>query len=185
MNGRILKMTLLLVGCSIFSGCVTKQLWQDSAFNEPCPNPNLHLYYSESKRDVLAVYDELHEPSSLAHTKAYYVFKSAMRSNPNKPAFVDARKTNGLVLIPITSTNAIALGVKTNRFARVEANGSTFTLYLNGEERGPFDLPVYPSGFHRATQVALTPVAVAADTAIVGTVVGAYWAYAWAGSNNH
>lgn len=180
MNGRILKLALLIVGWSLCCGCVTKRLWENSGFNEPCPNSNLHLYYSQSKDDVLVVYDELHEPYATARKRAYYLFQSSAHVNPAKPTFVDAREANGLEMIPIISTNDVAFKAKTNRFARVDASGETFTLNINGGPRGPFDLPVYRSGFDRAVQISLTPVAVAADTVIVGSVVGAVVAYGWA-----
>jgi hypothetical protein len=166
---------VILVG-HLCCGCVTRTLWEDKAFNEPSPQPNLQLYYSEQKRDVFVVYDELREPSSSVCRRGYFL--KERRAENQRPLFVDPRGTKQLRQIPIvTQTNAPAA----NAFA-VLHDPAKFSLTINGEQKGPYELPVYPSGFHHSAQIALTPLAVTADTVIVGSVVGGLVVYWWASS---
>ncbi len=168
-------MALLLVAWSSCCGCVTKRLWDDIEFNEPSPDPHLQLYYSEARKDILVVYDEVREPSAKIRRRAYFLNDSAKHG---KPAFVAVAATNELKRIPIVvRTNAAQSA--TNAFIAIQQSPTTFTL--KGDEKEIYDLPVYPSGIHQGTQIALTPAAVLADTVIVGSVVGIIVLIIWKG----
>jgi hypothetical protein len=179
MNRKVANTTAIFVVWYLCCGCVTKRLWEEKAFNEPSPQPNLQLYYSEQKNDVLAVYDELREPSSSVTRRSYYL--NAARASTGKPLFVDPRETNQLQQIQVVAKKVTELPhLHTNNYAVV--GESTFSVRMNGVDKGPYELPVYPSGLHQGTQIALTPLAIVADTVIVASVVGAIVAYAYASS---
>lgn len=175
---------LVVVIWSCCSGCVTKRLWEEKEFNEPSPQPNLQLYYSDQKRDVLVTYDELRESSSSVYRRGYYLNEFAKtRAKHPKPTFVDSRETNNLQQIPVV-TKIDTTRPTTNSYAVLHDDGQ-FSVTLNGARTGPFELPVYQSGFQQAAQIALTPAAVVADTVIVASVVGAIVAYSYARGNTH
>jgi len=170
MNFKAIHFCLIAVVWSCCCGCVTKRLWEDKAFNEASPQPNLQLYYSETKRDVLVVYDEVREPSSSVCRRGYYL--NHYQAPTQKPAFVDLRATNQLTSIPIlVKTNAATPPPGAKSFAVLD-DTAKFSVTVNGIQRGPYELPVYPSGFHQGAQIALTPATVVADAVIAGTVVG-------------
>jgi hypothetical protein len=180
MKTKAFNAVTALLLLSFSCGCVTHRLWQDKAFNEPSTAPNVQLYYSEMRRDVLVTYDEVRPASDTIRRRGYYLLENSNRqAQGRKPVFVDLTQTNQLQQIPVfvkgttRPTNGIVCVVS-------EADAATFKVFLNDKETGPHDLPVYPSGFHRGTQLALTPAAVVADTAIVGSVVGLIAAYFWA-----
>ncbi|MDB6058469.1 MAG: hypothetical protein JWO95_2313 [Verrucomicrobiales bacterium] len=178
MNRKLANLMAVFLAWYFCCGCVTKRLWEEKAFNEPSPQPNLQLYYSEAKHDVLVVYDELHERSSSVIRRGYYL--NGHRSNVGKPLFIDRPATNQLQQIPMfVKTNAEILHVNTNIYA-VLGEPATFSLTVNGVQKGPYELPVYPSDFHQGTQIALTPLAVIADTVIIASVAGAIVAYMYA-----
>lgn len=170
MGRRLTNFTTVFLAWWFCCGCVTKRLWEEKAFNEPSPQPNLQLYYSEVRNDMLVAYDELHEPSSTVVRRCYYL--KQQRDQSHKPLFVDLRATNQLHQIPVLfKARGEILQPETNTFAVLNDAGN-FSLHVRGEQKGPYELPVYPSGFHQGTQIALTPAAVVADTVIAGTVVG-------------
>jgi hypothetical protein len=175
MNRNLANVSVVFLVWYFCCGCVTKSLWEDKAFNEPSPQPNLQLYYSETKRDVLVVYDEIREPWSSVYRRGYFL--NDQRGHNEKPVFVDVRATNQLRQIPVVAKAPPHLArAATNSFA-VLVDPAKFSVTVNGEQTGIYELPVYSSGFHQGTQIALTPAAVLADTVIIGSVVGAVVAY--------
>ncbi len=166
--------SVLLAGLLLGNGCVTHKLWQEKAFNEPAPNPNLRLFHAEQKRDVLVAYDEIPDPSTKVRRRAYYLYEFSMKPTfARKPSFVDPQRTNHLQEITLVAAPASAsYSPNTNLYAITESNGTSFTLNSEGRQLSSHELPVYPSGLHRGTQIALTPAAVFADTVMACSIIG-------------
>jgi hypothetical protein len=176
---RVSRFVLALAGAGCLAGCATKSLWVDQAFNEPAPNPNLSLFQSGPEGSTLVAYDELSERRAGIRRRAYYLEKYDPQTMPaRKPPFVDPAKTNGMSPIPVLRPPvAFGLSQSTNLYAVAATNGPTFALCSRGATNSLCELPVYSDGFHRATQIALTPFAVAADALLVASVVGLiFWA---------
>jgi hypothetical protein len=172
MKVKALKAVTLLLVYGLSCGCVTRRLWENAEYNEPSSTPNVQLYYSDAKHDVLVTYDELRPISDTINRRGYFLLENSHQSHrARKPVFVDVHQSNQLKKIPIV---AKGMPHATNEVVGIvaEANARTFDVILNGQLTGPYDLPVYSSNARTAMQIALTPAAVVADTIIAGTVVG-------------
>jgi len=159
-------------GCT--SGLTTSLVWRIKAYH-PAEMPRLNLATSTQKNDVLVQYDECFAKSSTLRPRAYWLLEYAAKDtnsmNRPKPEFVNLADYTNLCVVPMVKPRE---AIPTNGYCVLPtANQLAFTLWRNGTELGNYNLPVYfnapPVTFWR---VALTPVTVAADTAIVIGVVG-------------
>jgi hypothetical protein len=179
---RGLLLLPLLVLPFLTSGCVTHKLWTESGldeWNEPAPNPNLHLYENEQRHDVLVVYDEYSERVEKTRTRAFYLHKNqSLLLKSARPHFVNPRASAGLSPVPTFWPKTFETpNPPVQLFAFATTNNPDFTVYDRGGEIGSYTLPVYADGIGRAERVALTPMAATADVAIVGGIAGCYWIY--------
>ena len=176
---------LVLVNCS---GCATGYLWSESdmaGYNEPVPANRLALCDAPEQNDVLAQYDECPSGRGAPRRRAYFVFENAQRTvSAKQPRFVSLTNSSGLVPIPLyrtagASTNmAHAFGLQ----AIQTENPNRFTLVkATGESLGTFDLPTYHAPFWTAKCLALTPLTVAVDATIIGSIAFGLYAYARVG----
>jgi hypothetical protein len=154
------------------SGCMTRKLWTESKldeWNEPAPNPNLHLFRAENPDHVLVVYDEFSDRHETTRTRAFFL--EATNFTPVRPQFVALNSAAGLAPVPVffhAPTNFVASFYEVN-------SASGFTLFSNGRTNGPYLLPIYDDGLGRWEKTAWTPVAVTLDLSIIGGAVGCVW----------
>jgi hypothetical protein len=176
MNMKYLKyglLILLVCQAALLTGC-TSALWEKQSFADryrPANPPNLQLFYSESAKDVLVEYDEVSTGAPVVQRRAYWLEPNAMKvATDCKPRFVPAANTPDFAAVPVTDNPANpAVSSYRGLYAVVATNGQSFTLCLGEKEATVYKLPVYFGGSRqRAKQVLLTPIAVAADAAIVG-----------------
>jgi hypothetical protein len=173
----VIRFLFTLVGVLLVNGCVTGKLWQEKSFNEPAPDPKLCLFHAGQRNDVLVQYDELNERRGEVRRRAYFLYEYGQQSDSRKkPRFVGPAGTNQaspitIVVPPVPP----ALAQSTNLYAVVATNHGAFALCAQGRELSSHDLPVYPDGHHRASQILLTPLAVTADVVLVASVVGLIW----------
>ena len=170
---------LLATGCATAEKCsLTRRLWENGdlrKFSEPAPNPNLALFDATNHADVLVQYDALSEKHSDVNRRAYFLqHNQALTAAGKKPDFVKPELADGMETIPVFSasaavTNPPPVGMT---FAVLARGGRAFTLYQPPESPKTFDLPVYCETSGAAARVALTPLAVAGDTAMVTAVAG-------------
>ena len=87
------------------TGCVTSALWESerySRIHEPALPLNLHLYQSETKRDVLVQYDEWIDVNEKVCVRTYWLGQDGEPGrNPHKPNFVSSHMAEGLSPIPL------------------------------------------------------------------------------------
>ena len=174
-----------LVTLTFATGCATAEkyslthkLWGNGdmrKFSEPAPNPNLALFDAANHADVLVQYDALSEKHSAIQRRAYFLqVNQARTAAGKKPEFVKSELAAEMAPIPVFSTTDVVTNPPPVEmtFAVLARDGRAFTLYQPPESPKAFDLPVYCETSGTAMRAALTPLAVAGDTAMVGAVAG-------------
>ena len=162
---------LLLCGCR--TGLTTSVVWRIKDYHPASP-PNLRLSTLPGTSDVLVQYDEQFARSHWVKPRAYWLLAYAARDTNSlerpKPRFVNtATLTN---LCPVMLPGGRESRPMNGWCALPSWDQRSFTVWQNGTALGEYRLPVY-SNAPPATwgRVALTPVAVTTDAAIVAAVI--------------
>src|SRR5580692_10590265 len=100
---------MLLAAQTVFiSGCCTPALWEEAAFDHchhPANPPNLQLFYSNERKDILVKYDESSDTDKSSRLRCYWLEPNTMRVNKErKPHFVSAKEGANLLPIRILGT---------------------------------------------------------------------------------
>ena len=177
---------LALLLTLLTGGCTTNALWNKTdldAWNEPAQNADARLFDAEHKRDLLVVYNEYSERHDSVRPRAYFLNQNQDRvAQGRKPHFVSTRCSRNL---PLVQTFQTATENDTNFpptiYAIISANQQSFTIYSSGETNN-YSLAVYNDGRAQKVRIALTPVAVTADLAIIGGFWGCWFLYGLAES---
>ena len=176
---RFWSLGLLTAQTILLGGCVTSKVWEEgqfARFHEPARPPNLLLFHSDQRGDVLVEYDEWREGDESTRRRAYWLGQNTARLQVGrKPQFVPVQHGADLAPIPAVAAPLIHGEVAAERGCAVISN-QTFVLYTGENKMGAYELPVYRDASGRVKQVAITPLAVAADLTIVG---GFLFVWAW------
>lgn len=181
MNFRLcVQLSLLALISCLMTGCVTSALWEDGRFDrfhEPAAPPNLRLFESAERHDILVQYDEWLDVNEKLRTRTYWLERDREPfRNPHKPAFVSSRAAEGLSPIPIYNLAASMMQTNTGLAAVLVGNPPGFILYSGDRELGNFALPVYDDDSATAKKVLLTPLAVTADAGLIAACLFLlYW----------
>ena len=171
--------SLLLTGC-------TAQLWncQTRSFCEPAANPDLALYESKSKSDVLVEYTAISDLRDQAVRLAYFSEANKKRiAAGEKPRLVNPKQARKMQPIPIMGLSAkINPPAAPNGIVEVAGDQRSFTLYRPGHKPENGALPFYQDGYGTAEKVALTPVTVLADASMASAVAAVFAWYVCAQS---
>ncbi len=177
-RGLLLPLLVIAPGLLV-SGCTTA-LWDKSTFAHyyrPADTPDLHLFYSPQRQDVLVRYNERQDSDERIHPRNYWLERNSSNiDRKQKPKFVSIKSTEALVPIPLheTFTNTPA-GSLNGLHATAKRDQDLFTLCTGQDQLEHYRLPVYSGGgSQKVKQVLLTPFAVAVDATIVGAVIGYY-----------
>jgi hypothetical protein len=190
---------LLLAGLSLlFAGCetvrnysVTSNLWETRNFSKtaaPASPANLKIFEAGAGGRLLVSYDEYSERRKKVLPPTYWLAENReIIDAGNRPNFVKISRAGSLLPLlecaePVECTNRATL--TQTSYAPAE-NGQSFVLCRPGLAEGPYKLPVYDERSGTPTKVALTPLAVAGDAAIVGLVVAVIAACEWVASGGH
>ena len=167
----------------LLNGCATSALWEEGRFaryHDPAHPNHLRAFHSRQKDDVLVVYDEVRDDDDSLRQRAYWLRENGGPTpNPHKPHFVSNSSAKGLSELPILNSGDTNQPPATGYYLLMTSNHQDFGLYLNGQNLGDYELPVYPDRTGRALQVMLTPITVVADITVIGGVI---FLYAWAGN---
>ena len=158
-------------GCR--SGLTTALVWQVGEYH-PAHLPRLQLSTVSGTNDLLVQYDECFEKSKTIRPRAYWLFTYSNRDTNSvcrpKPKFVNPERIPNLA--PIKMLCGPDVATNSGYCVRKVNNPRAFELWRDGAEVGSYRLPVYtnapPTTWGR---VALTPVTVTTDTAIVATAL--------------
>ena len=168
---------LLGTGCeTVEKYSLTYRLWDNGdlrKWTEPAPNPNLALFDTTNRADVLVQYDAFSEKHSTVKRRAYYLQQNAERiSAGKKPEWVQSSVADGMKPIAVLPAQGAGSNLPPDlpSFAVVTNEGRAFTLYRPPKSEATFDFPVYPETSGTPTRIVLTPFAVAGDTVMVGAV---------------
>ena len=177
-------LSLVLCGCeTVRDYSVTYKVWNNEEwrhFAGPAPDPHLALFETANANDILVQYDEMSDTSGRIRRRGYFLYPNLKRVQENKrPDFVKPALASGLKPIelqdsPLSTTDPHPMP---GFYAVIARGGREFTLYRPGGTEGPYELPDYLKSNRTAARVLLTPLAVAADSVMVGlvaSVVGAY-----------
>ena len=171
----IVSLTPLAAGCDTMrDSTMTGRLW-DAAVNRclPAPKPNLKLYRTLDRDDVLVTYDELREKDDSIRRRAFFVKPNARKLEERKrPKFISPAKVSALKLIPVAEAGNTNAPTGELVWVKISQDSQEFTLVWHGADLGPFVLPVYVdrgSAFRRAV---VTPITGAGDVIVVVIIVG-------------
>src|SRR2546422_999205 len=108
MNPWKLGWLIMLATQGLFlGGCATSALWEEGRFaryHEPANPPNLRLFHSSQRQDVLVEYDETRDTDEAIRRRAYWLDRNAARlRDRSKPRFVSVKDTKNLTPIPVVA----------------------------------------------------------------------------------
>ena len=161
-------------GCT--SGLTTSLVWRKNLYH-PAATPRLCLMTSPQRDDVLVEYDECFAKSDDVRPRAYWLLAHAGSINnpadPPKPKFVNPADCENLAPVPSVCSES---DVATNGFCYKEESGlHSFVLWHDGKMMGTCTLPIYSNAPPVTVgRVALTPVTVATDAAIITLILFCY-----------
>ena len=167
---------LLLLATPFLNGC-TALLWNKTTFANycrPATPPNLALYYSVERKDLLVQYDEKREHDKHVHRRCYWLDSNTDRvRRGGQPRFVSSALAQGLDLVPEfeTRTDPPPSGLN-GLYALAPATNDWFTLYSQNKELESYGLPKYNLASGTGKKILLTPLAVAGDATLIGAVGG-------------
>ena len=177
-------LSLVLCGCeAVREYSVTHKVWSNEEwrhFAGPAPEPHLTLFETANGNDILVQYDEMSDTNGRIRRRAYLLDPNRERIRKNqKPDFVKPAPANGVKPIQLQDSPMSPADAHPTPgiYAVVARGGREFTLCRAGGTEGPYELPDYLKSNRTAARVLLTPLAVAADSVMVGlvaSVVGAY-----------
>jgi hypothetical protein len=180
-NSRMKPIVCLLgLFCVLFNSGCTYALWQTDNFRHfryPSPDPKLVVLHDTQRDDFIACYDELSDKRGTVQRRAY-----SLRQHPD----VGERGVSPKFLATIPA-NLPSIPVNPPTLSRpyVTETNSVFTIHMPDETIGPSRLPTYLESSGVPIQLALTPLTVAADAAIVGIVVGVLCPECWVDVASH
>lgn len=169
------RFAIFLVGLALVTGCTTSQVWNETRAGDVIrgsTEPELQLFLTPDRRDVLVTYFESREGSRARVPRAYYARANAARlRNNQKPEFAPPGEAARLQPIPLDppipnyTTSALTRG--TGLRARLSASDHGFTLTEQGRELEYYPLPLYKSRASDFRKTVLTPFAVASDAVAI------------------
>lgn len=190
----LFNLAALAVQAMLLTGCVTAKVWephQFARFHEPADPPNLQLFYSNQRQDILVGYDEIIDTSGKTKHRAYWLEQNRTKEGTERrPSFVSLKKEQGLEPVPVIESLERAASSLPNGLCAVTTNGINFSLYgiLEKNQRsalgsakliGEFELPAYYDALGPVKQVLRTPPALVADTVIYGGMFAVLYAPYW------
>ncbi len=174
MKKNLHRLLLVMLGIAFVlgaTGCATPALWSKKnriGSFKPSPKPNLVLFHSDLRGDVLVLYDEQIDKKSGVKRRAYYLFENKdIIQKGSAPNFVSPQETNSLAVIPILPDEGVAEDQLRDLFAVTSDSPHQVTLYYDGGCVGTYALPAYQGTTHKWARIAVTPLAVGADGALI------------------
>jgi hypothetical protein len=168
---RFWSLVLLSAQAMLVGGCATSKVWEEgqfARFHEPAIPSNVRLFDSSHRGDVLVEYDEWRDGDEKIRRRAYWLEQNtAPLQAGRKPRFVSAQHDADLLPIPAIEGPPIGGDASSGHHYAIISN-QAFALYSGENKIGAYELPVYVDASGRVKQVAITPLAVAADLTIVG-----------------
>ncbi len=161
----------------LLSGCTTGALWEEGTFaryHEPTEPPEMRLYFSPQRKDVLVEYLDEREDEKSTQWRAFWLYHNVERVRArSRPHFEPLATGKDLRVIPVYATPEAAAPARERpgMYAVLTGNKHEFILLSGDRELGTFELPVYRDASGRVKQVLLTPPALVADTAIIAGVL--------------
>jgi hypothetical protein len=176
MRRGFVRALLLLLAMPLLNGC-TALLWNKNTFAKycyPATPPNLALFYSAERKDVLVQYDERREDDRKIHRRCYWLDSNSDRVRQGEPPrFVSTALAQRLPPVPRVEarTTPPPAGLD-GLYAVASAANEGFTLYAGDDELESYGLPKYDLASGTGVKILLTPLAIAGDATLIGAVGG-------------
>jgi len=161
---------LLVLLAGLCAGCETVEnvsftykLWNNDlpSHSQPTANPELAVFTAPAHHDMVVEYNAISDKNLRVVRRAYFLAASQDQiARGHAPNYVSPGKVSGLQPIPNQ--------VSTNEYVLAGKDGKTFTLFRANQPPESHSLPFYEDDHGTLSRVALTPVAVVGDAAIVG-----------------
>jgi hypothetical protein len=182
----LLLLLLAGAGCqTVQKHSLTYKLWDTgdlSKWSEPAPDPHLALFQDRHNAQVLVQYDAFSERHTAVKRQAYLLQPNQALVEAGKPpqwaplSLAEQMEPVRTLPEPTTFTNRPP---KQSTYAVVTKEGRAFLLYQPGASPLGCDLPVYEETSGTPARVALTPLAVVGDTAMVAGVLAVIGFIGW------
>ncbi len=169
---------LLALQLPLWSGC-TAVLWQRStfaAYYHVANPPNLQVYYSEQRKDLLVQYDESRDLEKKVHRRYYWLQPNkALTENGRKPKFAGSGSRDGLQPLPLTPVllDPIPPGLN-GLYVLCPPDELRFTVCSGTNQIKSCILPDYDGDQKVALKIFLTPGALAVDATLIGALIELY-----------
>jgi hypothetical protein len=160
MRGLAVVLAFCMSGCE---SSFTAQLWKTERFrhySQPAPDPAVAVFYSPRRKDYLVAYDAT--DGFLSNRRNYYLGENVEQILDQKRPRFASTLLSRLEPVPVNQG--------TNVLPSAQA-GNWVTIHTDLGQIGPYPLPKYEDRRGTAIQVALTPVAVVGDVALVSLIV--------------
>jgi hypothetical protein len=171
----IVALTPLAAGCDTMRDSTMTGRWWDAAVNRclPAPKPNLKLYRTLDRDDVLVTYDELREKDDSIRRQAFFVKPNVRKLEEGKrPKFISPAKVAALKLIPVAEAGNTNPPASEIVWVKISEDSQEFTLVWHGADLGPYALPVYADRGSAVRRAVFTPISGAGDLIVVVVIVG-------------
>ena len=182
-----LMLIVLETGCAtVEKYSLTYRLWDNedlTKFSEPAADVNLALFEVSNRADVLVQYNAITESHKAVQRRSYLLRANLARiMAKKKPIPAEPFSPEEMKSIPVLLSAEVATNRPPEQMAYAVAidQGRGFKLYRPGQPEETYDLPVYAETSGTPTRVALTPFALAGDTAMVCGVLAVLAFIAWA-----
>ncbi len=180
-HGRAFTLLVLSALALLNSGCATPALWKHTAAREwhPSSSPARFLATTTADRqDVIVVF---RQSAEVGKKTKYRLVAWNLRCPPSELTIGRSalrQLTNAcdrVQLIPVFTSDTIPSNVtSTGPGYAVQDQPYHFILRRDGVPSGSFELPVSHEKYRSGERIALAPLAIATDTAIVGAVLLVY-----------
>jgi hypothetical protein len=170
-----LFVVLLVLQAPLWTGC-TAMLWERSTFANyyhAAGPPNLQLYYSDERNDLLVQYDESRNKEKKVRTRYYWLEPNVKSTEAGrKPVFVKHASLDGLQVLPQTPVllDPIPPGMN-GLYVVCRPDDIRFQVYSGTNEVNSYILPDYDGGQKTALKILLTPPAVLVDATVLGAAI--------------
>ncbi len=177
--GLLVASLLFMTGCETAREyTLTGALWNSPdlrGFREPAAEPNLQLFRTAHRHDVLVRYDEEREKNGVIERRAYFLLANRKRIEARrKPHFVNAALADTMIPIPLTHSTPVPTNPPPGALlgATRTRQRHQFMLHVEGHAPVTYQLPVYPDSSGQTGRILLTPLTVVGDVVIWGSVIG-------------
>jgi hypothetical protein len=175
MRRKLGLLLALILQLPLWSGC-TAVLWERSTFSgyyHVGNPPNLQVYYSERRGDLLVQYDESRDKEKKVRRRYYWLEPNVeLTESGLKPKFARSVSIDALQPVPQTPILLDPIPPAFNGlYVLYRPNDIRFAVYSGTNQVNSYTLPDYDGDQKVALKILLTPAALAVDATVMGAFI--------------